>query len=566
MQKYDDESSPLVGSRQEYQQKDQRGKKRSNGSGDGTCATTELSLSLFALVLLTSMVLAVIVGLVRFVTSRASAPSPPVLMQTQGEVRLAVPSESQDKNAVPPPYTFPSKFVWGAATSSYQIEGAVHEDSRGPSIWDLFCKQNGTIMDGSNGDVACDHYHRVEDDVAIMKSMNLKAYRFSISWSRIIPDGMGAVNPKGIAFYNHLIDTLLQNGIEPWATLYHWDLPEHLCTNYGGWLNRNYTVTAFGEYARVCFQAYGDRVKRWITLNEPWTVAVNGHGTGIHAPGHISDTEPYIVGHNLLLAHATAAKIYRTEFVVSQQGLVGIANCGDFRYPLTLGDYGAAERAILFQFGWFTEPFFYGQYPTDMQKRLGSRLPQWTEEDRELVLGSTDFVGLNYYSSLLAATPAHEASWSGYWADVFVDFDSHPDWRKNDMGWANVPDGLREMLFWVSNRYGRPLIFVTENGSAEPEPNSTVARSDEKRRMFFEGHTRACAQAIEGGVDLRGYFAWSLMDNFEWQFGYQRRFGLYRVDFDSKERTPKSSALWYGRTIATHGRNIPRKDRVSWFP
>ena len=483
-------------------------------------------------------------------------------------VKSSTPSTEKVDDKDSRPYVLPSDFIWGAATSSYQIEGAVKEDGRGPSIWDAFCKQNGTVMDGSDGSVACDHYHRVSEDVAIMKSLNLKAYRFSISWSRIIPDGTGAVNAKGVAFYNYLIDTLLENGIVPWVTLFHWDLPETLYTNYGGWMDRDHTVAAFGDYARVCFEAYGDRVKRWITVNEAWTVAVNGHGVGVHAPGHYSDTEPYIVGHNLLLAHATAANIYKTEYATRQNGLIGISNSGDFRYPRTEQeqDYDAAERAMLFQMGWFTDPLFFGAYPAVMQDRLGSRLPQWTKEDQDLIRGSADFVGLNYYSSLQASTPVHEASWKGFWADVFVDFHSHPVWRKNYMGWSDVPDGLREMLYWLSTRYNHPDIFITENGSAEPEPNVTIAKNDEKRREFFEGHIRACAQALENDVNLKGYFAWSLMDNFEWQFGYQRRFGLFRVDFDTLDRIPKSSAMWYSRTIANHGRNVPRKAEIDWYP
>lgn len=466
-------------------------------------------------------------------------------------------------------YAFPPGFVWGVATSSYQVEGAVKEDGRGPSIWDTFTAVPGNILDGSDGSVACDHYHRVVEDVKLMKSLNVKAYRFSIAWPRIIPNGTGEMNSRGVAFYNMLIDTLLEHEIEPWVTLFHWDLPDPLYTQYGGWLDRDHTVEAFGQYARVCFQNFGDRVKRWITINEAWTVAVLGHAMGDHAPGHKSSTEPYIVAHNLILAHATAAHIYRTEFAAEQGGLVGISNPGDFRYPLTSSqnDKEAAERAILFQFGWITDPLFLGDYPHQMRERLGSRLPEFSEADRQLVLGSADFIGLNYYSSLQASTPSEKPSWEGYWADMEITFSSDPAWEKNDMGWDVVPDGIREMLLFISNRYNHPPIFVTENGTAEPEDDAATAIADEKRREFYEGHLRACAQAMENGnVNLLGYFAWSLMDNFEWQYGYQRRFGICRVDYDTLERTPKSSGEWYRDTIGSNGQSITRKPEVSWFP
>ena len=399
-----------------------------------------------------------------------------------------------------------------------------------------------------------------------MKHLNIGAYRFSISWPRIIPEGRGQVNQEGILFYNDLIDTLLEHDIEPWTTLFHWDLPLPIYENYGGWMNQSYTVDAFGEYARVCFQAFGDRVKHWITINEPWTVAVNGHGVGVHAPGHHTSTEPYIVGHSLILAHATAASIYKNEFLNQQKGKIGLSNSGDHRYPLTVTETEAAERAKLFQLGWFTDPFFFGDYPQVMRQRLGNRLPNFSEEQKDLLLNVTDFIGLNYYSSLLASTPATEASWEGYWADCHVDFSMHETWKTNAMGWPIVPDGLRDILLWISERYSYPLIYVTENGSAEEEPDVLSAISDEKRKSFFEDHLRACGQALEHGVRLGGYFLWSLMDNFEWQFGYQRRFGMCYVDFETLERTPKSSAFWYSGVIDSGGLSIPRKPEFSWNP
>jgi beta-galactosidase len=465
------------------------------------------------------------------------------------------------------PYPFPAhNFTWGVATSAYQIEGAVDSDGRGETIWDVFTAQPGRILDASDGRVACDHYHRVTQDVQLMASLNIQAYRFSIAWSRILPNGTGAVNPQGVAFYNHLIDTLLAHQITPWVTLFHWDLPQALEDRYGGWLDVR-TAEAFRDYAAVCFAAFGDRVQHWITINEAWTVAVNGYGSGIHAPGHQSATEPYIVGHHLLLAHGWAVQAFR-QANVSSGGQIGIANCGDFRYPLTVAEQSTAERVMLFQNGWFTDPLFFGDYPSVMRERLGPRLPSFTARERELLTGSVDFVGLNYYSSLQVTTPMVPPTYTGYWTDIDAKLIAHPEWKQNDMGWPVVPDGLRNMLLWISERYQQPVIYVTENGSAEHEPTLSKALQDKGRQDYLTGHLRAIGQALERGVQLQGYFAWSLMDNFEWQLGYQRRFGLCWVDFQdgTLTRTPKGSAKLYNRTILARGRNIARVPPVSWFP
>ena len=459
-------------------------------------------------------------------------------------------------------HEFPNDFVWGAATSSYQIEGAATEGGKGLSIWDTYCEQSGNIADNSSGVVACDHYHRVESDVKLMARLGLKAYRFSISWPRIYPNGSGEVNREGIAFYNRLIDTLLEHGIEPWVTLYHWDLPQALEDEYSGWLGHE-IVDDFGEYARTCFQAFGDRVHHWITLNESWTVAVQSYNDGTKAPGRGNDPahQTYLAGHHLVLAHARAAGIYKRDFFPTQKGIIGIANCGDFRYPKTSGsseDAEAADRAIIFQYAWLTDPFYFGDYPSEMKARLGDRLPKFTDEERKTLVGTTDFLGLNHYSSLYAAAPKKDPSYGGYWADMYVDLSSDPKWKKNHMGWSIVPDGCRELLLWISNRYDYPTIVMTENGSAEDEPDLATALRDEGRREYFEGYLRACAEAIDMGVNLAGYFAWSLMDNFEWEFGFEKRFGICRVDFDTQERTPKLSADWYSETIKVNGKNIAK--------
>ena len=458
-------------------------------------------------------------------------------------------------------YLFPKDFVWGSATSAYQVEGASEE--RGQNIWDTFCKDGDTtnIMDGSSGNVACDHYHNMENDVQLMKDLGLHAYRFSISWTRILPDG--DVSQSGIDFYNRLIDALLEADIVPYVTLFHWDLPQRLETKFGGWLGRE-TVYAFGDYARICFRHFGDRVKHWITINESWTIAVNGYNNHVHAPGHYKNpgTETYLAAHHLLLAHAKAVHIYRRDFAY-QRGVIGISNCGDFRYPAddaSDADWDAAERAMVFQIAWFADPIWLGDDPQEMKDRLGSRLPTFSREEQYLLKGSSDFFGLNHYSSLLASEPQQPPTYEGYWADMFVDFSTEKSWAANAMGWSIVPEGCRELLLWIADRYNNPIIIMTENGSAEDEPDKATALLDEGRRHYFESYLRACADAIEEGVDLRGYFAWSLMDNFEWQFGYQRKFGLCHVDFDTMERTPKASALWYRATILANGHNIRRNE------
>lgn len=327
------------------------------------------------------------------------------------------------------------------------------------------------------------------------------------------------------------------------------------------------TINAFTEYAKVCFEAYGDRVKHWITINEPWTMSVIGYTNGLHAPGYYGSggaesRDTYKVAHNLLLAHGRVAKLYKNEFAESQKGMIGISNSGDFRFPKDKNsgkDQEAAQRGMEFQLGWFADPIWgpEGDYPQSMREILGDRLPHFTSEEKEMIRGSSDFFGLNHYSSALASQPEVKPTYGGYWADMNVDVSFDPTWRQNQMGWGIVPEGLRKMLNWIDERYGNPIIFITENGDAEDEPDLETALNDYGRLNYFDGYLSAAKDAIdEDGVDLQGYFAWSLMDNFEWAFGYTRRFGLCRVDYDTLERTPKSSAKWFKRTIETNGGNI----------
>lgn len=454
---------------------------------------------------------------------------------------------------------FPEQFVWGAATSSYQIEGAVREGGRGDSIWDVFCRTPGKISNGDSGDVACDHYHRVEEDVKLMKDIGLAAYRFSIAWPRIQPNGTGEPNPEGIAFYNRLIDCLLEHGIEPWVTLYHWDLPQALQEEFGGWLSRK-IIPLFGNCARICFEQFGDRVKNWITLNEPWCSSVLGYGIGVHAPGRVDNDEPYLAAHHFILAHAEAVQIYRKEFS-NQDGQIGLVNNSIWCIPRTnsAADKAAAQRGVEFYLAWFADPVWKGDYPAVMRERLGDRLPVFTEEEKALIKGSSDFFGLNHYTTLLAFEPEEnegKKSSGGMIGDSGVRLSDDPAWEKTHMDWNIVPQGCRELLKWIDRRYDHPPIVITENGCAWDEPDKKSAINDIGRCGFLNSYLRECRNAMDEGVDLRGYFAWSLMDNFEWAFGYGRRFGLIRIDNETLERIPKRSAGFYKETIQRNGSNI----------
>ena len=442
------------------------------------------------------------------------------------------------------PIQFPDNFLWGAATSAYQIEGSPLADGAGASIWQRFVNTPGTIRDGDTGDVACDHYRRYASDVALMKKIGLQAYRFSISWSRIMPSGRGAINQKGLDFYDKLVDELLANDIKPLATLFHWDLPVAL-DDQGGWLNRD-IADWFADYARVMFRKLDDRVESWATLNEPWVVSDQGYLHGVLAPGHRNKYEAPIAAHNLLRAHGAAVKVYREE----GRHQIGLVVNLEPKYPASAGpaDGQAAARGHAYMNGQFLDPVFLGHYPERLKEVFGAAWPDWPAEDMTLIRQPIDFLGINYYtrsvsrddaqSYPLGATPVRQ-----------------PLGTYTETGWEVFAQGLGDTLKWVAQRYGNPPIYITENGSAffDPPVAEGGRVQDPLRVNYLQKHLRAIHGAIEAGVDVRGYCAWSLFDNLEWAHGFSKRFGIVHVNFATQERTLKDSAYFYSDVIASNG-------------
>lgn len=424
---------------------------------------------------------------------------------------------------------FPPNFIFGTATASYQIEGAASEGGRAPSIWDDFSHTPGKVAGNDTGDVACDHYHRYLDDVRLLQGLGAQSYRFSIAWPRILPHGVGGgVNAAGVRFYSRLIDALLAAGITPVATLYHWDLPSAVHAQTGGWAEPRGAVAAeFAEYSRVCFREFGGRVKVWITLNEPWCSSLLGYVVGEHAPGKTDapGVDPYWAGHNLLRAHAAAVTVYRAEFGKEQKGRIGITLNSDWAVAKEgAGARGeeAVERYMAFNLGWFAHPVWKGDYPDVMREAVGERLPTFSDEEKAALKGSADFFGLNHYSTHVVsraegAGDGGNGTVHSFWKDEALTKEADPSWGKTDMGWSVVPQGLRGVLNYIHKTYSPPGgIFVTENGLAAAEPNFEAAEADEKRIQFYRAYIGAVRDAISDGVDVRGYFLWSFMDNFEW--------------------------------------------------
>jgi len=445
------------------------------------------------------------------------------------------------------PIEFPERFLWGAATSAYQVEGSPLADGAGPSIWQRFCHTPNLVLDGDNGDVACDHYRRYLDDVKLMRTLGLTAYRFSISWSRILPAGRGPVNARGLDFYERLVDALLEHGIEPMATLFHWDLPAAL-DDRGGWLNPD-VAGWFADYASVVFRKLDDRIKLWATLNEPWVVTDGGYLHGALAPGHRNRFEAPIATHHLLRAHGAAVAAYRAE----GRHEIGIVVNLEPKYAASddPADRAATERADAYMNLQYLDPVLLGRYPQRLEEIFGEAWPAWPAEDLASISQPIDFIGINYYTRNVAHFDA--TRWPVLAAPVRQKQSTY-----TETGWEVFPQGLVDTLVAVKERYGNPRVYITENGAAFFDPPvATRGRvADPLRVDYLHRHIRAVHEAIEAGVDVRGYFAWSLLDNFEWSLGYSKRFGIVHVDFATQQRTPKDSARFYADVIASNGRRL----------
>ncbi|NIZ90745.1 GH1 family beta-glucosidase [Kineococcus rubinsiae] len=447
---------------------------------------------------------------------------------------------------------FPADFTWGTATAAYQVEGATTEGGRGPSVWDTFARTPGAIADGTTGEPADDHYHRYLEDVGLMADLGVNAYRFSISWSRIQPDGTGAVNPEGIAFYRRLAEALVAQGITPWATLYHWDLPQAL-EDRGGWLDRG-TAEAFAEYARLVVGELGDVVKHWTTLNEPWCSAFLGYASGEHAPGRHVGTQAARAAHHLLLAHGRAVPLIRAAADDLQVGitlnLYSVRTASD-----SPADVDAARRIDGLQNRFFLDPVLAGSYPVDVLRDLGEQawFAEHAQGDLATIGVDVDFLGVNYYSRHTTAAGTASGAPSANPGSEFVQMVDTGAPRTR-MGWEVHPDGLVDVLeMAAARRPGLPLL-VTENGAAYDDELTADGVHDEERRAYLEQHLAACRDALGRGVPLRGYFLWSLMDNFEWAWGYTRRFGVVHVDYATQRRTIKDSGRWLQAFLSAGGR------------
>ncbi|KAJ3680037.1 hypothetical protein LUZ60_016315 [Juncus effusus] len=459
---------------------------------------------------------------------------------------------------------FPDSFLFGTATSSYQIEGAYLEGNKSLSNWDVFSHVPGHIHDGSNGDIADDHYHRYMDDIDLMQSLGVNSYRFSIAWSRILPRGrFEGVNQEGIQFYNNLIDALLLKGIEPFVTLSHYDLPQDLEDRYGAWLNSEIQYD-FGYYAEICFKAFGDRVKYWATFNEPNVMVKKGYLVGTYPPLRCSqpfgtchagdsDTEPYLAVHNIVLAHATAVEIYKRKYQAKQGGMIGIVMSTTWYEPLRniSEDLAATKRLLAFDVPWILDPIILGDYPSEMREILGSNLPTFSKEDKRKLSYKMDFIGVNHYTTLYVKDCIYSYCERG--------FDGHAlafsTGERNGVPIGTptametfyiVPRGIELMVNYIKERYNNLPMFLTENGYAQ-DGNTSVNDwlNDTERVYYLKSYLLSLLKAIKEGADVRGYFVWSLIDNFEWLFGYTLRFGIHHVDFKTQERIPKLSAKWY---------------------
>jgi beta-glucosidase len=440
---------------------------------------------------------------------------------------------------IDPPFTFPEDFVWGVATSAFQIEGASTADGKGPSIWDSFCRQPGAIADRSNGDIACDHYNRWSEDLDLIAGLGVNAYRFSVAWPRVQPKGSGAWNEEGLAFYDRLVDGMLERGVKPFLTLNHWDLPDELQA-LGGWANRD-TVYRFVEYAEGVHARLGDRVASIATHNEPWIVAVLGYEKGTFAPGVKNRRAAAQASHHLLLSHGMAVQALRARGCKAQMGLA--LNLAPI-HPATdsAADIAKARLEDGQLLRWYLDPLFKGCYPQDVLENLGPDAPDTADGDMATIATPVDFVGINYYSRSVVSTGE---PWDPLRHGREV----------TEMGWEVYPEGLTELLVRLHRDYPAPTFMVTENGGAFPDVLEDGCVHDIRRVRYLSRHIAAVAEAMRQGVPMAGYMVWSLMDNFEWASGYEKRFGIVHVDYETQVRTLKDSAKWY-RTFLQHQKEL----------
>ena len=448
--------------------------------------------------------------------------------------------------------SFPSDFLWGAATAAYQVEGAASEDGRGASIWDTFSHTSGKTHNGDTGDIACDFYHRYPSDIEIIKNLGLKGFRLSISWSRLFPQGDEVREERGFSFYDNLINSLLAQGITPYITLYHWDLPQAL-EDKGGWRNRD-TVTAFGQYAAAVVEHFGDRVKHFSPINEPWCVAWLGHGLGVHAPGIADRATAFKVAHHTVIAHATAVNAMRA--VRGDLKIGPVLNQANYPADDESDPIQAHASEILdaVQNRWWMDAIFYGKYPEILLDEFGSEFADAIlPGDMELAQTKNDWLGINYYfDTRVGVSDASQNVQFDNSSLLGLQIDSTPRGELTDMGWPITPEGLTNMLVRWKNEFGErlPQIFITENGCAYPDgPDENGKVADQRRIVYLEKHLNALLESIEQGVDVGGYFQWSLLDNFEWSLGYQKRFGIIYIDYETQLRTYKDSAYWYSEVV-----------------
>jgi beta-glucosidase len=439
---------------------------------------------------------------------------------------------------------FPEGFLWGAATSSYQIEGSPLADGAGPGIWHRFSHTPGRTLNGWTGDVACDHYRRWREDVALMRELELGAYRLSLGWPRILPEGRGRVNEKGIDFYSRLVDELLRAGIKPMVTLYHWDMPAAL-DDLGGWLNPD-SVGWFADFAALAFDRLADRVGLWCTINEPWVITDAGYLYGVNAPGHRNLYEAPIASHHVLLAHAEALRAFRAQ----GKGKIGLVVNLEPKDPASddPADLEATRRADIYLNRQYLDPVLLGRYPAEMSEIFGDGWPEHPESEMATLRTPFDFLGVNWYTRALTRFDPEQAPISA--ARVIP-----KGALATETGWEVHPESFTRTLLWVKERYGDLPIYITENGAAFPDPvRAAEGRIDDPLRVsYFREHLRAVHEAIRLGVDLRGYFAWSLLDNFEWHSGYSKRFGIVHVDFETQRRTIKQSGYYFRDLIRSNG-------------